>query len=104
MCIQIRIFRSIKSRSNRDLNVLACGLNLNLTSKRVILKLKGLPLEPYPWVDTNWGSDQDYRFRKKVPNVGSEKGSEKNNGSDYNILFFKLSKYLSDLTKSWFLL
>jgi hypothetical protein len=27
--------------------VLACGLNLNLTSERVILKLNGLPLEPY---------------------------------------------------------
>jgi hypothetical protein len=57
MCaFQIRIFRSIKQGLLRDLNVLACGLELNLTSERGhAYKFEGYPLNPYPWVDKNWG-------------------------------------------------
>ena len=49
MCIQIRIFRSIKQGLfERDLNVLASGLDLNLTSEGVmligVLKFKVTPL------------------------------------------------------------
>ncbi len=48
----------------------------------------GLPLEPYPWVDTNWGSDQDYRFRKK----GSDNGSDLIRGTVVPIEIFSTFK------------